>query len=88
MKEIFEPSINCQKVVNARRAAFIIDGEAYFRALYESFRHAHHTIFIIGWDIHSDLELVRGDVDSDYPVELGAFLNRLVADRVDFAFTC
>ena len=28
------------------------------------------------------MELVRGDaVDSDYPAELGAFLNRLVADR-------
>jgi phosphatidylserine/phosphatidylglycerophosphate/cardiolipin synthase-like enzyme/membrane protein DedA with SNARE-associated domain len=81
LKKIFEPSKNCHQLVTAHRAAFIIDGEAYFRALYESFRQAQHTIFIIGWDLHSDLHLIREKTDSDCPPGLGQLLDRLIAEK-------
>jgi phospholipase D1/2 len=81
LKKIFEPSKNCHQPATAHRAAFIIDGEAYFRALYESFLQAQHTIFIVGWDLHSDLQLIREETDSDYPSSLGQLLDRLVAEK-------
>jgi phosphatidylserine/phosphatidylglycerophosphate/cardiolipin synthase-like enzyme/uncharacterized membrane protein YdjX (TVP38/TMEM64 family) len=76
------PSTNSShQTATAHRAAFIIDGESYFRALYESFLQAQHSIFIVGWDLHSDLQLIREDVDSAYPASLGQLLDRLVAEK-------
>lgn len=63
----FEPSKNCYHLETAHRAACIVDGVAYFRALYESFQLAQRSIFIIGWDLHSDLCLIRGNKDGFTP---------------------
>jgi len=82
LRHVFELTSNCHRLATAHRAAFIVDGEAYFRALYESFRRAKRHIFIIGWDLHSDLQLVRDDVEHRYPARLGAFLDRLVSEKV------
>ena len=68
-------------MVTADRASFIIDGEAYFRALYEIIRKAQHSVFIIGWDLHSDLRLIREDTEGDNPSSLGELLDRLVAEK-------
>lgn len=81
MKSIFELSKNCQTLETAHRAAFIIDGQAYFRAIYESFLKAERTIFIIGWDLHSDLQLLRDPIENDYPSNLGQLLDRLAAEK-------
>ncbi|MFO7714076.1 VTT domain-containing protein [Desulfosarcina sp.] len=81
MKKIFEPSKNCHQLATAHRAAFIIDGEAYFRALHESFLNAQHTIFVVGWDLHSDLNLIREETGSDCPSGLGQLIDRLVAEK-------
>ena len=80
----FEPSRNCQQVAHAGRAAFIIDGDQYYRALFEAFGNARRSIFIIGWDLHSDLPLVRGDKDArGRPSRLGRLLDHLVARNKD-----
>ncbi|AOY58257.1 MULTISPECIES: VTT domain-containing protein [Desulfococcus] len=81
MEEILKPSRNCWQQVNARRAAFIVDGEAYFRALHESFRRARRSIFIVGWDLHSDVRLIRNEDDGADSVKLGAYLDRLASAR-------
>lgn len=70
---------NCWRREHARRVAFAIDGEAYFRAVREAILAARRSVFILGWDIHSRLKLVRGERDG-YPVELGALLD-FVAKR-------
>lgn len=51
---------NCWRVEKAHRSAFLVDGESYFRAFYEAVRRAEHSIWILGWDIDSRLELIRG----------------------------
>jgi len=56
----------------------IIDGERYFRALRQGLREARDSVFIIGWDIHSELRLVRESPDDGLPEELGALLDALV----------
>ncbi len=81
MKTLFQPSQNCFRVAPAHRAAVIIDGEAYFRALHEALRRARRSIFIIGWDLHSEVRLVRNRDEEDYPTRLGALLDALVDRR-------
>lgn len=81
VRDLFDPGRNCHRLATSRRAAFIIDGEAYFRALHESFRRARRNIFIIGWDLHSELQLVRDDEKRCNWEKLGALLDRLVSER-------
>src|SRR5690606_11751454 len=47
------------RVERAPRAAFIVDGCDYFRALREALLQATHAIYILSWDIHSELDLVH-----------------------------
>ncbi|MCJ8502036.1 VTT domain-containing protein [Desulfatitalea alkaliphila] len=79
MKDLFKPGVNCGKVAVAHRAAFIVDGEAYYRAVYEALQRARRHVFIIGWDLHSELKLVRDGRDHVPPVRLRALLNHLAA---------
>lgn len=58
-----------------------MDGEAYFRALYEALQKARRSVFIVGWDLHSRLALIRDDEKHDYPVTLGALINRITSEN-------
>ena len=77
----FQPSTNCYAVQSAPKVAFVIDGQAYYRALFEAFSRARRTIFIVGWDLHSDLQLVRGNEKDNGPTRLGEFLNHLAGQN-------
>jgi phospholipase D1/2 len=52
-------SRNCWRIAQARRAAFLIDGDAYFRALRQSVSRARHSVVILGWDVDSRTRLGR-----------------------------
>lgn len=79
---LFEPGNNCWRKEQATRVAVAIDGEAYFRAVREAILAARHSIFILGWDIHSKLRLVRDDKNTDeYPQQLGALLDYVARER-------
>jgi phospholipase D1/2 len=77
---IFELDVNCCAVGRAGRAAFLIDGAAYYRAFMQAARKARHSIMIIGWDFDSRTAL---DVDdrSNPITQLGEFLNELARAR-------
>ncbi len=45
------------RIERATRAALLIDGDAYFRALAAAMELAEHSIVILGWDLRSDLLL-------------------------------
>jgi phosphatidylserine/phosphatidylglycerophosphate/cardiolipin synthase-like enzyme/membrane protein YqaA with SNARE-associated domain len=57
---------------------FLIDGDAYFRALRDVFARARHSIFIVAWDIDSRTVLVPGGAGDGLPEKLGDFLDALV----------
>ncbi len=59
--KILKPGKNCWKIGNADKAAFIVDGAAYFSALADAFEQAKQTIYIAGWDIRSHVRLIRDD---------------------------
>jgi phosphatidylserine/phosphatidylglycerophosphate/cardiolipin synthase-like enzyme len=64
---IRQPGHNCRRQENARRVAIAIDGEAYFRAVREAILAARRSVFILGWDIHSSLKLVRDNEQDGFP---------------------
>lgn len=80
-RAILQTGHNCWRRENARQVAIAIDGAAYFRAVREAILAARHSVFILGWDIHSKLKLVR-DIEKDgFPEELGALLDFVAKQR-------
>ncbi len=80
-KQILQPGRNCWRIAPCRRAAFLVDGEAYFSAVASAMGRATRSIFILGWDIDSRIRLRRSE-RKDYPFPaLREFLNRLAARR-------
>lgn len=72
---ILQPGENCWKAEAAKRVAVAVDAESYFRSVREAILSAQHSVFILGWDIHSRLRLVRDNKKHKHPVELGALLD-------------
>ncbi len=68
--DVFRPGHNCWRVERAGRVAFLVDGEAYFRAFHAAVGLAQRSILIVGWDIDSRTRLVHGSLPDDVPVTL------------------
>lgn len=73
---ILRPSHNCWRCARTDRVGMLIDGHDYYTALHEALCRARRSIYIIGWDIDSRLELVR-DPDGDMPTRLAPLLSHL-----------
>jgi phospholipase D1/2 len=78
---ILAPGRNCWRIAQARKLAFLVDGQDYFRAVREAVREAQRSIFILGWDIDSRQRLVPEGANDGWPEQLGDFLNALVSKR-------
>ena len=63
--------------------AVLIDGAAFFRAVREAILKARRTVFIIGWDLHSQTRLVgeSGKAEDGYPETLAELLSAVVKER-------
>ncbi|WP_321368616.1 VTT domain-containing protein [uncultured Desulfuromusa sp.] len=77
-KTFHDPGKNCWQVVQAEQAAFLIDGESYYRAVAEAFEEAQHAIYILGWDVDSRVRLRR---DSDEEETFGQLIDRLARSK-------
>jgi phospholipase D1/2 len=77
------PGQNCWRVAHASRAAFLVDASAYFDAFAQAVENARRSIFIVAWDVHSRTRLRPDRPGSQYPNELGPFLDTLVRERPD-----
>ncbi len=79
---IAHPGRNCNAVAHARRAAVLIDAQAYFQAFMRAAERAQRSILILAWDFNSATRLDYDPVGrGSAPVELGDFLNWLVKRR-------
>lgn len=72
---ILKQGRNCWRICHAHRAAFLIDGAAYFKAFADAVEQAQGSVFISAWDIDSRIELVRSADSASQGKPLGAFLN-------------
>ncbi|AWP23324.1 hypothetical protein C4901_08225 [Acidiferrobacter sp. SPIII_3] len=77
MDTLFAEGRNCWRIVSAEAVAFLIDGEAYFRAFQEAACTAEDTILISGWDVDSRMAL-DGAGDGRPDNRLGPFLDTLI----------
>jgi phospholipase D1/2 len=80
-QSLFVPGRNCWRLAHAQRAAWLIDGQAYFSAFREAAKRATSSIFIIAWDIDSRAVLAPGAPDDGWPATLGEFLDAVVSRR-------
>jgi phospholipase D1/2 len=78
---LFEPGRNCWRVERAERAAFLIDGEAYFSAFRAAAIQARHSIVILGWDFDSRIRMLIDREPDGFPDRLGEFLHALLIRR-------
>ncbi|KWF36721.1 hypothetical protein WL88_00585 [Burkholderia diffusa] len=78
---LLECGRNCDAIRNADRFAMLVDGDAYFATLRAALRRARHTVFIVGWDVDSQMHLSPADAGDGLPDTLAAFLHALAAAR-------
>lgn len=83
MTGILSEGQNCWRVARAERAAFVVDGESYFRAVREAICQARRSIFIVGWDVHNELRLTRNEENDGFPATLGELLDAVARERSD-----
>ena len=80
----FIPGETCWRREAAGRAAFLIDTEAYFTALYEAMQKARRSILILGWGFDPRTRLFPDGYDGpNDPDEVGHVLLRLAEERPD-----
>jgi phospholipase D1/2 len=86
--KIIQPDKNCWQAARADRAALLLNGEAYFAAFHQAVLKARKQVFILGWDIHSKVELLRGDAADraraeGLPTRLGHLLDHMARSNPD-----
>ena len=77
-RSLFEPGRNCWRIEAAKRAAFLVDGEAYFRAFREAAIEAQRSIVILGWDFDTRIRMLIDRESDGFPDQLGEFLHALL----------
>ena len=79
---ILQPGCTVWRIEHAQKAAILVDGAAFFAAVRGAFLKARRSILIVGWDIDTQVELVREEhPSSDMPTKLGEFLVALLRRR-------
>lgn len=75
---LLRPGETCWRVEAARRLAFLIDAQAYYAALLETFERAKQSIWILGWAFDPRTRLAPdGHEGPNDPDEIGQVLIRL-----------
>jgi phosphatidylserine/phosphatidylglycerophosphate/cardiolipin synthase-like enzyme/uncharacterized membrane protein YdjX (TVP38/TMEM64 family) len=78
---ILVPGRTCWRIEHAKRLAFLVDGEDYFRAVREAIREAQHSVFVLGWDVDSRMRLIPDGANDGWPEPFADFLDALVRER-------
>jgi phosphatidylserine/phosphatidylglycerophosphate/cardiolipin synthase-like enzyme len=79
---VFRPGKTCWRTARADRAAFLIDNEAYFTAVFDALHKARRSILLLGWGFDPRTRLFPDGYDGpDDPDEVGRILVQLAFDR-------
>src|SRR5947209_16780117 len=77
-----QPGETCWRIEAAARAAFLVDAQDYFRAVYEALALARHSIILLGWGFDPRTRLQPDGFEGpDDPDEIGQVLLRLSAEN-------
>jgi phospholipase D1/2 len=77
----FKEGHNCWRIAAAQHIGVLVDGEAYFAAVRRAMIAARRRIYILAWDIHSRVDLLREHPDDGLPTGLGDLLVVLLEQR-------
>ncbi|WP_321327102.1 phospholipase D-like domain-containing protein [uncultured Parasphingorhabdus sp.] len=83
MSNLFKPGENCWRVEHADRAAVLIDGENYFRAVRKSLAQARQRIMLLGWDFDERVEMRDTAEEPEGPLKIGAYFDWLLKKNRD-----
>ena len=82
---ILRSGYNCWRIDRAERFSCVQDAADYFRLVRHAILQARETIFILGWDIQSTLDLVPGGASDDAPTRLDELLKWAIRRRPQLA---
>jgi phospholipase D1/2 len=71
---IIRPERNCWRVERAHKFYCVQDAADYFRRVRRALLDARDTVFVVGWDFASTIDLDPGADDSEAPTRLDALL--------------
>jgi phosphatidylserine/phosphatidylglycerophosphate/cardiolipin synthase-like enzyme len=93
MNSILTEGETCWRIANADRLSIIIDAADFFRFAKSAMTKAKHSIYLIGWDFDTRIDLVPGNGDDSrdgkddgedgWPDQLGKFLNALAERKAE-----
>ncbi|MFP4068922.1 MAG: VTT domain-containing protein [Verrucomicrobiota bacterium] len=73
---------NCWRVSRIERGAFLLSGQAYFRAFRQALIRAERAVYILAWDLSEKIEMVRDEADDDgYPSGLADFIFAILEEK-------
>lgn len=79
---VFRPGETCWRMARASRAAFLIDNEAFFTAVFDALNNARRSILLLGWGFDPRTRLFPDGYDGpDDPDEVGRILVELARGR-------
>lgn len=79
---VFRPGSTCWRTAHAERAAFLIDNEAYFTALFDTLQKAQRSVLLLGWGFDPRTRLFPDGYDGpNDPDEVGRILVELARAR-------
>lgn len=79
---VLRPGETCWRTARADRAAFLIDTEAYFTAVFDALQKARRSILLLGWGFDPRTRLFPDGYDGpDDPDEVGRILVELACAR-------
>ncbi len=79
---VLRPADTCWRTARAERAAFLIDNEAYFTAVFDALQKARRSVLLLGWGFDPRTRLFPDGYDGpDDPDEVGRILVELAYAR-------
>ncbi len=83
MTSILVEGDTCWRIRKADRVTVIVDAAGFFEHARSAMLKAERSIFVIGWDFDTRIDLVPGAPKDEAPEKLGRFLNWLAKRRED-----
>ncbi|HEX5264665.1 MAG TPA: phospholipase, partial [Phenylobacterium sp.] len=82
MTSVLRPGETCWRMARADRAAFLVDNEAYFAAVFAALQKARRSVLLLGWGFDPRTRLFPDGYDGpDDPDEVGRILVELARAR-------
>ena len=78
VSSVLKPGETCWRIARANRAAFLVDTEAYFTAVFDALQNARRSVLLLGWGFDPRTRMFPDGYDGpDDPDEVGRILVEL-----------